>query len=142
MRPKSIRLFERLFLSSQLASIVAIFSHYNIIRSAAVINGKSPTGPIAGIVLTIIIALPLWFFIVRKGSGFARWVAIAFFALGSLGVPASIPKALSIGPIYLALFLLAFGLSAGSIIMLFRPDAVRWIKSGGKSQQADPEVFS
>jgi hypothetical protein len=135
-------LFEKFFLSSHATTIVAILSHYGTLRGMAIANGKSPSGPIGGIILTILIALPLWFFIARKGSGIARWIAIAFFVIGLLGVPGSLLKTMSVGPVYFGLSIISLGLSVASFAMLFRADAVSWIKNGGKSPTIDPEVFS
>ncbi len=141
-RPRSVALFERLYVSSQAASILAIFLHYGTLRSAAIANGSSPAGPIVGVFLILVISVPLWFFIVRRASNIAKWITIILFAIGLLGLPSSLSKTLAVGPAYFVLSLLALVLSIGSVIMLFKQDSVFWLKSNGKALPVDPEIFS
>ena len=142
MRPKSIRQFEWLFLLQAAATILAIMVNYTLLRQRAIDVGASPTGPIAGVLLTLIVDVPLWFFITRRASNFSRWVMVVLSVLTIVGLPGGLASANQIGISYAVLFGLGIVGWFAALALLFRPDASAWLKSRGKSPEIDPEVFS
>ena len=142
MRPKSIRRFEFLFLLQAAASILAILVNYGQLRQQAINAGASPSGPIGGVLLTLLVGLPLWFFIARRASNIAKWVMVLLSGLTFLTLPGGFAKAHQIGISYELLFGLSIVGWFAALAMLFRCDASAWLKSRGKSQEVDPKVFS
>jgi len=142
MRPRSIRQFEWLFIFQALASILAIMLNYGLLRQRAIDAGASPVGPIAGVLLSLIVDAPLWFFVARRASNVAKWIMVALSVLTIIGLPRELTSAHQIGLSYELLF----GLSAigwfAALAMLFRKDASSWLKSRDKLPEIDPEAFS
>lgn len=133
MKPPSIARFEQLYLGGFALGLVATALSWrgNTERLAADPRTASVSGWFvpATTALTIVITLLLWYFIARRGSVVAKWIAVIFIALGLLGgignlmtllgghspnVPASL------------LSLVVTLMQVAAAVMLFRPDARLW----------------
>lgn len=139
MRPKSILLFERLFLGGTALVVLNILFHYNRLRDYAIAQGVSPAGPIVGLISTLVFNLLFWFFIARRASGIARWIFVALLALGMIGFVADYRKALGIGASYLLWSTINAFLQLAAAGLLFRGDAAEWFRSKGRI--IDPRIF-
>ena len=134
MRPPSIVLFERLYLGG-----LAI----GLINSAILISNASESelageGPsfFAIVGTALVISLLLWFFVARRRSNIAKWILVALFAVGIIGLPAILTEGafdLSDG-----LTVATWLLQAAAIVMLFRPESAEWFK-GGKTDDIRSE---
>ena len=140
MRPKSIILFERLFLTMIVVGVLNGFLNFTTAKAqlqadpqAAAMFGSGFL--IGAIILGVIINLLLWFFVARKGSVVAKWIVVVFFGLSLLGIVTSLPNL--VFPTALLSFL-ALILQGAAVYMLFRPDAVAWLKG---DRTADTDVF-
>ena len=142
MRPKSIRQFEWLFLLQAAATILAIMVNLSLLRQRAIDVGGSPAGPIAGVLLTLIVDVPLWYCIARRASNFSRWVMVVLSVLTVLTLPSGLAEAHQIGASYEVLFGLGVVGWYAALALLFRRDASAWLKRRGKSLEIDSEVFS
>jgi hypothetical protein len=139
--PKSIRRFAGLYWASAAVSIGNIFLNYAALRAYAVARQSSPAGPILAVVITTVTALIFWFVITRRASNVGKWVLIVFSVFDLIQLPRLIDYVLAIGPLYGVLNGLSLLLLLGALVMLFRRDAVIWLKSGGKLSPANPSVF-
>lgn len=90
---------------------------------------------IGGLAFSLGISLLLWFFISKKRAVVAKWILIAFFALGLLSLPTLIAQGFSIGNI---VSLISYVLSAVAVWMLFQPDAKAWFED---EKPPGPEAF-
>lgn len=143
MRPKSIILFERLFLIMVALGVLNAVMAWD--RSVAEIAAQPGLSEIASYAMaavagfSTIIYLLLWFFIAWRASRIAKWiyvvlVAISFasLALQLAGGRFGVDAAAWVGFAVLALML-------WSAALLFRRDAVLWL--GGKGAGPHPDVF-
>ncbi|MFM5955240.1 MAG: hypothetical protein ACKOPE_13190 [Novosphingobium sp.] len=142
IRPSSITRFEQLFFASLAATTVAIMLNYGTLRSQAIAQGSSPAGPIIGILLTLLINLPLWYFVARRASNVSKWILVVLVAIGTLMLPWTYAAVFAVSMSYTFLSILAYGLSIASTAMLFRRDSVSWLKSGGAVGAINPDIFS
>ena len=146
-RPRSIRLFERFYLSGSGLSVVSVFTNYGQLREQTIANGGS--GSAAAVVLVtallgLLLNLALWYFIARRASNGFKWtlVALSLVAL-LLTIFNAINGALdSASATYLGLAALVMVLNWIGISFLFRADAVRWLSSNGAEGEVDPHIFS
>ncbi|MDH7638849.1 hypothetical protein [Sphingomonas oryzagri] len=136
MRPRSILLFERIFLVyvlSGLASGIWSMLHISSFVPAGMpprMMAAMPVFMIGGVIGTLVVDLLLWFFIARRGADIARWIFVILFALGVVGVLRSLfghPQFML--PAMVMLITVArLVLDGICTALLFRPDAVRWFK--------------
>lgn len=144
MRPKSIRIFDWLFLASLLLSLV------NSARSYSAITGRFRSDPalaaVAGVgrpffiislAIGLGISLALWYFISRRASNVAKWILFAFTAFGVLSVVRNLQQPMFGGGVMAGMIALT-ALQVVAVFFLFRPDAVAWLE--GKAP-VDPDVF-
>ena len=141
MRPKSIVLFERLFLSNTLISILAVLINYGTLRADAVSRGKSAAGPLLGIALTLLVDIPLWFFVARRASRVGKWILILLYALNYFVTVLIVTRFQAFGALYSAMTLVATVLSFAALVMLFRKDARSWFARGGGRSPTDASIF-
>jgi hypothetical protein len=143
MRPVSIRWFDRLFLTA-LALVVPL----NALETWQTFNLGNSAYLLSSFVLPIIIRYLLWFFISRRASNVAKWLWV--FLLGSEVIALPL-LSIMVGGDFIESFLLHGVLGAAvdiirilldivAAIMLFRPDAAKWLASRGKI--VDVSVFS
>lgn len=136
MRPKSILLFERIFLVYVLVGLASgIWSmlHVSSFMPAGMpqpMMAAMPAFMIGGVIGTLVVDLLLWFFIARRGADVARWIFVILFALGAVGVLRSL-----FGHPQIVLPAMVMLISAVRLVLdgictalLFRPDAARWFK--------------
>lgn len=89
-RPPSIILFERLFWSSTLVSIVTTFITWNEMATAfdreAGVGRSSGSFGVVFVILVISLAIvfALWYAIARRGSNVAKWIYVVLTAIGAL----------------------------------------------------------
>lgn len=148
MRPRSIILFERLFLASiAISALAGIWStlHIDLLLPAGMPPELATVMPFiagGGLVVSGAIKLLFWFFIARRGANVAKWIFVVLFVIGLFG---SVRAILGIGPVSLPIVmrLIAFVqllLQSTCVWLLFRPDAARWLKGEPPSDLHD--VFS
>ena len=142
MRPRSIRQFEWLFIVQATTSILAIMINYGLLRQRAIDAGVSPLGPLVGMLLSLIVDVPLWFFIARRASSASKWIMVVLSVLTIIGLPGELTDAREISLSYQVLFGISVIGWFAALAMLFRRDARIWLRSHGKSPEPDPEVFS
>lgn len=144
-RPPSIILFERLFWSSTLVSIVTTFITWNEMATAfdreAGVGRSSGSFGVVFVILVISLAIvfALWYAIARRGSNVAKWIYVVLAAIGALQTIAGLFNPDGLGTLSLAGSLLSTALSVASAAVLFRADAVAWLS--GKPP-VDPGIFS
>jgi hypothetical protein len=143
MRPNSIVMFERLFLASLVLSAISSFFAYDSIlaelnRDPALLQlGLGGTFVAGTMAFSLALYLLLWFLIARKASRVAKWILVAFVAIGLASLVFSLT--VSFTPDLLTLLGLAsYALEVAAVVFLFRPDAVAWLK--GESP-TDPATF-
>ena len=146
MRPQSIELFEKVYLGSIALGLVNTALSWGALTASLknVGDGTVAVGPglmVGSIVIGLIIALLLWFFIARRASNVAKWIYVVITAIGLFGVLSSLanpaaPKGLTmIGGIVVT----ALQVFAGWL--LFKPDAAAWLESKGADGPGDPSTF-
>lgn len=127
MRPQSIIIFERIYLAS-----IALDLLYIIASGMGIIPGDpgmSTPQVIIGIAASLFIPLLLWSFIARKGSNTAKWVLVALFAVGILlTIPSILLNSALLPMSALIVTFTVVAMRLVAIIMLFRADAVAWLK--------------
>jgi hypothetical protein len=146
MRPQSIVLFERLFLTSMAVGVIATVVNWGHTTEAlstnpAVANFAGPM-IIGSLAFGLCINALIYYFIAHRASNIARWIWTVFFVIGLIGGAFSLlgSKASALyGPMQMVLFVINLALELGATIMLFRADARAWFAARG--QVIDPDVF-
>ncbi len=134
MRPKSIILFERLYLASIATGLVnTILTYDHSIRQIQQEPSMAALGWGAGafviiFALSILVSLLLYYLIAHRANVIAKWVLVAFTAFGFLGLPAAFSTA---GGAELITVVLINLFALGAVIMLFRADAKEWFAGSG-----------
>ena len=95
------------------------------------------------LLLNVLIAVAIWFFIARKASVVAKWIQVVFAALSVLGILSLIFQ-LATGPAPSALIavlgIVSCILYVVAATMLFRPDAKEWFGEGRDIEEDTPLV--
>ena len=131
-RPPSIVQFERLYWAS---FVIGLANNAATWGSRKQILAANPMLANAGwflptvTVVSIAVAVTLWYFIVRSPSVVAKWFQVAFAAFGVLGILSSLfilanGTAPAMLPVVLGI--VANLLYLGAAVMLFRADAKEW----------------
>ena len=135
MRPKSIIMFERLFLASLLLGLLNFGLSYRD-AAALVANdagaqklGLGPGFLIGIMIVSYAIYLLLWFLIARMGSNVAKWILVVLTAIGVLS---ALPALTGAWDVTLALSLAVYALEILALAYLFKPDSKTWF--GGKGE--------
>lgn len=142
-RPPSIILFERLFWASLVASFLTTALAWNDIMSQvereASGNQSATAMGFAAVILaiTLLILTALWYGIARRGSNVTKWIYEVLTALGTLSTILAFFEPDGLGGIWLAGTLLSTVLSVASVAVLFRADAIAWLKT----KPVDPGTF-
>jgi len=140
MRPKSIILFEQLFLLALLVSLAATAISFGDI-SAVWQNdpnvrrvGLGTAVLVGAMALDYALYLLLWFLVARKRSNAAKWILVVLVAVSLVAVPSGLK-----GPLTLAtgLGLAGIALDIVALAFLFKADAKAWLK---RTEGADPIV--
>jgi hypothetical protein len=82
-----------------------------------------------------------WFLIARRASNTAKWILVTLTAIGLLSILSWPGLLATYGTAYIALVALTTALNFASVALLFRGDAVRWLKSKGTVAPVDATVF-
>ena len=133
-RPPSIVWFERSYLGATAVSLVNVALSWQATLNrlsenpAAAQLGESfgRTVLMLGTAIAVVIPLTLWFFTARKRSTVAKWVIVAFFALGVLSIAGEPKRGTLQSGLTGVLMIVAFVLNGVAVWQLFRPDARAW----------------
>ncbi|HEY0012178.1 MAG TPA: hypothetical protein VGB79_04920, partial [Allosphingosinicella sp.] len=122
MRPQSIVLFERIVLASIGVGLL------QALLMASMLGG-------AGLVMTVAVIIyaiygVLIYFVARQASSTARWIYVVLAGLGLLYGLVGLGQLFEFPAHLLLLTLVQHGLTAASIYLLFRPDAMAWFERG------------
>lgn len=142
MRPNSIRWFEKLFIISIVADLLATLLFYAAVRDQTMAQGGSVEEIIIEQVFILLIGWLFWLLIARRASNVTKWVLVTLSVASLLLLPEEWNNAVAIGTGYSALTALAIVVGYAAPIFLFNREAVAWLKSGGLVEPVDPEVFS
>ena len=144
MRPNSIVMFERLFLASLAVGALNFVLGYDKVMAAI---ANDPTFQRAGVGSGLVIGLTaasyavyllLWHLIARKAANVAKWVLVVFSICGVL---LALPGLRGAWDLTLLLAIAAHGLEVAAVVLLFRRDAVEWLKGQAAAEPtADPTV--
>jgi hypothetical protein len=135
-QPPSIKRFDIFYLGSLAVYAVGFFLGYDAqvaqVRAQYAAAGveMNPSGILTGsFIVGILIGLALWWFVSSKGSNVARWILVAFFTLGVLGLVYGLTSG-SLGGLTLfsALSVVSTVLSAVAVYYLFQADAKAWLE--------------
>ena len=142
MRPKSIVMFERLFLGSLvLGALNVLLSYQDAAAQVANDRGAQQLGLGSGFFIGVTagsfaVYLLLWFLIARQASSVAKWVLTVCVALGVLF---ALPALTGSWNVTLALSLVIHALEILALVYLFRPDATAWLGGAGQADSATAE---
>ena len=145
MRPESIVNFERFYLGAMGVGIINSVLTWNdaqeMVAADMAASGLGSGFLVATIGIGLAITLLLWYFVARRGSNIAKWIITIFFGLGLLFmIPTLFGSApLPGGTIGLVLTLVSTAMQGYAVYMLFKPDAVAWLKGESK---VDPGTFN
>lgn len=148
MRPKSIVLFDWLFLGSVAVSAANTALSYDTMSELfrtqpelAAIGDAGGAVYLGSHLFSIAISLLLWFFISRRASNVAKWILTGLTALGVLSTVNLVQTEQQSGlpPYLLGVSILLIVLQAIAVVFLFRKDAAAWLE--GKAP-VDPRDFA
>ena len=146
MRPKSIVLFEKIYLG-QLAFGFAI-AMFNWVNFSAILEmpdlnalGVGSNFLIGMMVLSLILSLLIWYFITRRASNIAKWIYVVFTGIGIFGVIGSLNNPLTPKGLLLVGNIVVVVLQIYAAWLLFKPDAAEWLETKGASGPGDPKTF-
>ena len=125
-RPLSIVKFDRCYLAAIVIGLLNTALSWPASMEKIQTSGQSPALLIGATLIGFGITIALWYFIARRGSAIAKWIATVFLALALVGLLISLatgnyPKGLSgvIG-------IVTTTLQAISVWLLFQPDTKAW----------------
>ena len=129
MRPRSIILFERLYLGSFVLGVVNAIQLWNARLASLRAQGVADSWPLAAMTLLgWVISLALLYLVARKGSSVAKWIIVVLAAWGVFLIANSV-LAMSQGGTGRSSLLIGIAqnlLYAVAASMLFKPDARMW----------------
>lgn len=144
MRPRSIVLFDWLYLGSLLGSLLAVPRAYSKATQSRTSDAAlAQMGTSFGTVLITVMAvafgisLLLWFLVSRRASNGAKWILVVLTAIGAIGLIPSIRQPTA-DPTQSAIAIIMTALQVIAVVFLFRRDARDWF--AGK-RAVDPDVF-
>jgi hypothetical protein len=147
MRPQSIILFERIYLTCVALGAVAgtwSFLHVGQMMPPGAPPALTASLPlISGVSLVagVAINLLLWFFIARRGANVAKWIFIVFFVLGLFGLVRMVMGVNTLIPGLMRVSAaIQLVLQAACAWLVFRPDARAWFK--GERPNDLHDIFS
>lgn len=142
MRPKSIVMFERLFLASlALAALNFALSYEDAAALIANDAGAQKMGLGGGFLIGVTavstaIYLLLWFLVARMASNIAKWILVVFVGLGVLS---ALPALTGTWNATLVLSLVVYALEVLALVYLFRPDAKAWLGGEKRADEGIPD---
>ena len=126
IRPVSIIQFERCYLT---AFVLGATNTVWTFWEAGVLARGLPIGTLVGTLLGFAITLSILYFVARQGSAIARWAAVAFLALGLIGVVVGLVTGYYPKGIHGVIGIVTTTLQAVSVWLMFRADAEPWFHS-------------
>lgn len=134
MRPQSIMTFERLYLGAWLVGVIntglSWGRNQEMIQASGAVADIGAGALYATTAVGFVIPLLLWYFIARRASIVAKWILIALFAMGLIGIVYAGTQGSLAGGLSGILAGAALLLQMAAIYMLFRPDARAWLGEG------------
>jgi hypothetical protein len=136
-RPVSIIYFERFFWASMLAGLVGSYVGWDaamaqVARDMPAMQSQTAIAlAVAILVVFLAIWIAFWYAIARRASNVAKWIYVVLSGLGVLQTLASLFQPAAFGGIEFGLSLFSTALSIGSMICLFRANAVAWLTGKG-----------
>lgn len=127
-RPRSIVMFERLYLAAIAIGLLTTAFLWSSLRQKVAAQ-EAMLGSWflpATIVIGFAISLALWYFIARRGSVVAKWIATVLVALGIAGVLFTMLMGRYSWDASGVIGLIRVALQIGAIWFLFRPDNRAW----------------
>lgn len=140
MRPKSIGLFDRLFLFSLAIGLLSTFLDFDKIEEklradpAMASLGLGSGAAIGAIAFVFGISILLWYLVAYRASNVAKWILVIFVAVGAVLLVFNLGQVWALANILSAIGKL---IEIAAIAFLFRPDAKAWFAE--KRGAADPE---
>ena len=146
MRPKSIELFEKIYLATVTFSfVIAVFNWVNVSATLETPELKAlgaGSNLLIGIMaLSLIFSLLIWYFIARRASNITKWIYVVVTGIGLFGVIGSLANPLTPKGILLIGNIVVIALQLYAAWLLFKPDAAEWLESKGASGPDDPSTF-
>lgn len=136
IKPPSIARFEQFYWASVILGLINTALNWNTSRAVLAANPMLANAtwflPLMQIV-GLVIAVLLWFFIVRRPSVVAKWVQVVFAAFGAFGLLSALfLVATARAPIgtQVVVGIIANVLYITAAVMLFKPDAKAWFGEG------------
>lgn len=133
MRPKSIVLFDRLFLASLIIGVINAVLSFDSMQAELAANpdtaalGWGPGMVVAVIAFSLMIPLLLWYLVAYRASGTAKWILVVLTVGGLLFVSIDLQNLLSLANIGTVVVTV---LQLVAIALLFSPDAKAWFDHG------------
>lgn len=147
-RPKSIVLFDRLYLLSIVVSLIGAAVTWNATMAKAMSSPamvQNPemapivtVGSIIGIGISVAITLLLWWLIAYKANDVVKWVFVVLNVIGIAGAVFSLFAMNTEEAVAVYWKAAAWLFAIPALFFLFRPDANAWFASKGQVDQADP----
>lgn len=133
-RPRSIRLFELFWLGSLALTLVGTALLWPVLlEQAAAQAGAARLGPGvlnaiagAGVAFLAAIELLLWYFVARRGSTVAKWLAVLFTAYGAYVLVVAEDVAVALATVTGVISAVALLMQVIATGALFAPDARSW----------------
>ena len=134
IRPRSIRLFELLFLGALLLTLVGtVLVWPSLLEQAAVQAqaarlGSGALATIAGVsvAFVVLVELLLWFFIARRASVIAKWLLVLFTAYNVYSLVGTVQAGAEWSTVAGILSAVALLMQVIAVLLLFTPDARAW----------------
>jgi len=130
MRPASIVQFERLYLGALAISVIADAMNWSAAQAAIQRNPQiAAAGPIvliAGLAISYVAMIALWYLAARRQSAVAKWILAIWFVLSTVFTALALFRggfSLSVAAV---LGWAAYLLRAWGVSYLFKPDADAW----------------
>jgi hypothetical protein len=143
MRPKSIILFERLFLIFIVLTAVSAYLSYGQTLAQIEANtdfkalGWGGAAVTITAILYVVFLLLLYYLIARRASVIAKWILVLVTVLSMTTLPGAIAVQSGV-PLILAVLTNLSALAA--IILLFFPDARAWLGSTPEPRLGDADA--
>ena len=146
MRPKSIELFEKIYLGTvTFGFVIAVFNWVNVSATLETPElkalGAGSNFLIGIMALSLIFSLLIWYFIARRASNIAKWIYVVVTGIGLFGVIGSLANPLTPKGILLVGNIVVVALQLYAAWLLFKPDAAEWLESKGANGPGDPTTF-
>ncbi|HEU4959137.1 MAG TPA: hypothetical protein VFT56_01910 [Sphingomonas sp.] len=141
-RPASIVRFEQLYLAGFAVGVINTVISWSASqeRLAASIAMFGPAFLPIAMAIGFAITLLLWYFIARRGSAIAKWIATVFAAFAAIGLVIGLVRLLGGGGAFSVSAVLGYVaslLQIAAVTFLFRPDTRAWFGEPAAEGAAD-----